>query len=165
MTTSDIPSTRQCYLLIWLRLLFLTLPPSLYYRLLEYPLSSLASVLGCMDFWWDHYMVRWQIHSLQWLYGRVLKISVVVLITEIISFHLEIDVIPCDKWLIICMCTDAAPALTPNIVIWLSSPPNALTLDFTQRNANDWSFNPKLPGQCSSPVDRKPTTFTSIISN
>lgn len=52
--------------------------------------------------------------------------------------------------------TEQAPALCPKIVTFLESPPNFPMFLDTHRNADSWSFNPRLPGRISSSVDKNP---------
>ena len=49
-----------------------------------------------------------------------------------------------------------APALCPNSVTWLGSPPKAAMLSLTNSSAAIWSNSPMLPGTSESPVDMKP---------
>lgn len=55
-----------------------------------------------------------------------------------------------------CSHTLRPPTLQPLIVTEFGSPPNAAMFLRIQRSANTWSFKPRLPGACESPVLMKP---------
>ena len=52
--------------------------------------------------------------------------------------------------------TLADPALSPAIVTWLGSPPNALIFLLTHRKASIWSKMPAFPGTSSVSNERNP---------
>lgn len=55
-----------------------------------------------------------------------------------------------------CSQTLKPPTLQPLMVTEFGFPPKAAMFLRTQRNANTWSFKPRFPGACESPVLMKP---------
>jgi hypothetical protein len=61
-----------------------------------------------------------------------------------------------------CRCTEAAPALSPNIVMEAGFPPNAPMFCLVHLSAAAWSFRPMLPRSDSVSRLKNPNIYISL---